>query len=105
MRSLSLVAPNRSTFEYTTLLALFGGNLRIEPHNSSIRTNRAIMLKSSCIRGMTCFPPNRASLDNRETKDSVLQTCKIVFAPLRLESYSTDGRIHGQTLEIIIPCH
>ena len=45
-----------------TSLALFGGRLRIEAHSSSIRTNRTIVLKSSCIRSMTCFPPNRATL-------------------------------------------
>ena len=47
----------------STLLALFGGSLRTELHSSSMRSNGAIMLKSSCIWSMTCFPPNRATLD------------------------------------------
>ena len=69
-----------------TLLALFGGSLRIELHSSCNRTNRAIMLKSSCIRSMTCFSPKRTTLvwlilDYRDSKDSVQQTCWIVFAP------------------------
>ena len=45
-----------------TTLALFGRSLRIELHSSSFHTNRAIMLKNSCIRSMTCFPQNRATL-------------------------------------------
>ena len=58
-----------------TPFALFRGSLRIELHCSSIRTNRAILLKRSCIRSVTCFPPNRATLvlvilDNRDGKDS-----------------------------------
>ena len=36
-------------------------------------------------------------LDYRERKDSVLQTCWIVFAPLRLESYPTIGRTDVHT--------
>ena len=47
----------------TTPLALFGGSLQIEHIVSlSILSNRAIMLKSSFIRSMTWFPPNRATL-------------------------------------------
>ena len=38
-------------------LALFGRSLRIKPQSSSIRMNRAIALKSGCIRGMISFPP------------------------------------------------
>ena len=66
-----------------TPLVLFGGSLRIklriEIHSSSIRTNRAIVLKSNCIRSTTYFPLNRASLsmvilDYRVSKDSVLLT-------------------------------
>ena len=45
-----------------TTLALFGGSLRIELHSSSFHMNRAIMLKKSCIRSMTCFSTNRATL-------------------------------------------
>ena len=45
-----------------TRLAQFGGSLRIELNSSFIGTNRAIMLKSSSIRSMTYFPPNRATL-------------------------------------------
>ena len=30
--------------------------------HSSVRTNRANVLESSCIRSTTCFPPNRATL-------------------------------------------
>ena len=37
-------------------------------------------------------------LDYREIKDSVVHTCWMVFAPLRLESYPTDRRTHIQTL-------
>ena len=45
-----------------TPLALIGGSLRIELHSSSVRTNRASVLESSCIRSTTCFPLNRATL-------------------------------------------
>ena len=45
-----------------TPLALIGGSLQIELHSSSVRTNRANVLESSCIRGTTSFPPNRATL-------------------------------------------
>ena len=38
-----------------TPLALLGGSLRTELHSSYSRTNRAIVLKSSCIRSMSCF--------------------------------------------------
>ena len=58
------------------------------------------MLKSSRKSEHDIFPPNRAgsvSLDYRESKDSVLQTGKMVFAPLRLESYSTDGQLDTRT--------
>ena len=80
--------------------ALFEGRLRTELHSSSIRTNTAIELKCSCIRSMACFPPKRAILDcriipdYRESEDSVLHACWMVYAPLRLES---DGRTesHG----------
>ena len=57
------VVANMATFEYSYChSSLFGGCLRIELHNSSLRTNRTIMLKSSCIRRMVCFPPNRSTL-------------------------------------------
>lgn len=36
------------------------------------------------------------SLFYRESKDSVLQTCWILLAPLRLESYPTDGQTNTQ---------
>ena len=53
--------------------------------------------------------PRLVSLDYRESKDSVLQTCWMVFAPLGLESYSmdrqTDRWINGQTLENLISRH
>ena len=45
-----------------TPLALIGGSLRIELHSSSVRTNRANVLESSCIRSTTCFPLNRSTL-------------------------------------------
>ena len=53
------VVPNKATFEYNSRFALFGGILRIELHSSSIRMNRVIVLKNSCILTITCFPPNR----------------------------------------------
>ena len=31
----------------------------------------------------------------KESQDSVLQTCLMVVAYLKLESYPTDGRTHG----------
>ena len=58
------------------------------------------MLKSSCIRSTLCFPPKSYSglviLDYRESKDSVLQTCRMVVAPLTQESFPTDGRTGTQ---------
>ena len=52
---LLIVVPNRATFE-------IGESLRMELHSSSVRTKRANVLESSCIRSITCFPPNRATL-------------------------------------------
>ena len=62
-----------------TLLALFGGSLRMKLHSRYVRTNRAIVLTSSRIRSMTRCPPNRASLGlvilvYRNGKYSVLHT-------------------------------
>ena len=60
---LLIVVPNRGLRSNTaTPLTLFGGSLRIELHSSSLHTNRANVLESSCIRGTTCFPPNKATL-------------------------------------------
>ena len=59
---LLIVVLNNATFEYTTPLALIGGSLRIKLHSSSVRTNRANVLESSCIWSTTCFPPNKATL-------------------------------------------
>ena len=35
--------------------------------------------------------------DYRQSTDSVLQTCWMIFVTLRLESYPTDGRTDGHT--------
>ena len=43
-------------------LALFGGSLRKELDSYSIRTKRAIVLNSSYILNMSCFPSNAATL-------------------------------------------
>ena len=59
-----------------TALAQSGERIRIGLHSSSIRTNRAIVLKSSCFRSTSCFHPNRATLgivipDFKDSKGSV----------------------------------
>ena len=69
----------------------------------TVRRNRTIMLKSSCIQSLTCFPPDGATLgvltlDYRDSKISVLQTCRMIHvlcscfrhSPLRPESYPTN---------------
>ena len=87
-----------------TKLALFGESLRVQLHSSSIRTNRAIMLRIRSIRSMTCFSLNKATLlwgflITEEVKIySELQTCGIIFAPLRLESNPTDGQTVGSSI-------
>ena len=76
---------------------------RTEFHSSSIRTNRAIILRSNSIRSMTCFPPESVtllwwSLITEEENIQSYKQCGLIFAPLRLEAYPTDGKTHGQTL-------
>ena len=54
------------------------------------------MLKSSCIWSMTSFPPNRTTIDYRESIDAtdILDG----FCTSKLESYLTNGGTHGFTL-------
>ena len=50
---LTALLPNRVTFEYSYSVSSIGRK----------PTNRAVVLKSRCIRSMTRFPENRATLD------------------------------------------
>ena len=55
-----------ATFEYShsisSILRKPTNGVRIELHSSSIRMDRVIVLKSSCIQSMACFSQNRATL-------------------------------------------
>ena len=92
---LLIVVPNRATFEV-------GESLRIELHSSSFRMNRGNVLQSSCIRIITCFPPNRATL-GLVILDYFAATHMLggifqltLHLSLRLESYQTVRQTHGQ---------
>ena len=86
-----------------TPLALFGGSLRIKLHSSSIRTNRAIVLKGSCIRSITCF----SRIELLWLGDLRLQRKQRFRATDQLDGIYTseigviliDGRTQGQTVE------
>ena len=58
-----------------------------------------VILISLCVleksdRNLLCLRMKRHRI--QKNKDSLPRTCWVVFAPLRLESYPTDGRTDGR---------